>query len=150
MNALVYVDIDQGIHYEKMKVARNEKQNKKLRRFTYYKNIANFEVFWRDKNFGKNLWFLGSEFLLLLLFTFVLIYCSKRPKSWPKVTWICKKARLEKSRSLHFTCLRPRAKIPLIGLPHIFWLNFSLQQTSVKKNIHTCPLKQRPKLLELP
>ena len=46
-----------------MKVARNEKR-KKLRGFSYYKNIANFEAFWRDKNFSKNLLFLGSDVLL--------------------------------------------------------------------------------------
>ena len=45
-----------------MKVARNEKR-KKLRGFSYYKNIASFEVFWRDKNFSKNLLFLGSDYL---------------------------------------------------------------------------------------
>ena len=45
MNALVYVDIDRGIHNEKMKVARNEKR-KKLGRFFYYKNIAKTSYFW--------------------------------------------------------------------------------------------------------
>ena len=30
MNALVYVDIDQGIHQEKIKIARNKKKNKKI------------------------------------------------------------------------------------------------------------------------
>ena len=61
MIALVYVDIDQRAFIsEKDKVARNEKRNK-LRGFSYYKNIANFETFWRDKNFSKNLLFLGSE-----------------------------------------------------------------------------------------
>ena len=34
MNALVYVDIDQSIHKEKCKVARNEK-GKILREFSY-------------------------------------------------------------------------------------------------------------------
>ena len=34
-----------GIHQGKIKVARNEKQNKKLFGFTYSKNMANFEVF---------------------------------------------------------------------------------------------------------
>ena len=34
MNALVYADIDQGIHKGKSKVARNEKR-KKLRGFSY-------------------------------------------------------------------------------------------------------------------
>ena len=41
------------------KVARNEKR-KKLHGFSYCKNIANFEAFWRDKNLSKNLLFLGS------------------------------------------------------------------------------------------
>ena len=44
MNALVYVDIDQGIHLEKNKVARNEKW-KKLRGFSYVKSMANSESF---------------------------------------------------------------------------------------------------------
>ena len=46
-----------------MKVARNEKR-KKLHWFSYYKNIANFEAFWRDKKFSKNLLFLGSARVL--------------------------------------------------------------------------------------
>ena len=41
------------------------KNEKKLHGFSYYKNIANFEAFWRDKNFSKNLLFLGSELWLL-------------------------------------------------------------------------------------
>ena len=36
------------------------KNEKKLRRFSYYKNIANFEAFWGDKNFSNNILFLGS------------------------------------------------------------------------------------------
>ena len=44
MNALVYVDIDQGIHKGKMKIALNEKR-KKLRGFSFSINIANFEAF---------------------------------------------------------------------------------------------------------
>ena len=44
MNALVYVDIDQGIHKGKMKVALNEKR-KKLHGFSFSINIANFEAF---------------------------------------------------------------------------------------------------------
>ena len=59
MNALVYVDM--AFISEKDKVARNEKR-KKLRGFSYYKNMANFEAFWQDKNFSKNLLFLGSEY----------------------------------------------------------------------------------------
>ena len=43
-NALVYVDIDQGIFKGEMKVAWNEKQ-KKLRGFSFSINIPNFEAF---------------------------------------------------------------------------------------------------------
>ena len=49
MNALVYVNIEQGIHKGKMKVAQNEKR-KKLLRFSFYLNIGNFEVFLRNLN----------------------------------------------------------------------------------------------------
>ena len=45
---------------EKDKVARNEKR-KKLHGFSYYKNIANFEAFQRDKNFSKKPLFLESD-----------------------------------------------------------------------------------------
>ena len=48
MNALVYVDIDQGIYKVKLKVARNEKQ-KKLHGFSFSINMANFEAFGRTK-----------------------------------------------------------------------------------------------------
>ena len=51
MNALVYV-----------LEMRNEKN---YAGFSYYKNIANFEAFWRDKIFSKNLLFLGSENFLI-------------------------------------------------------------------------------------
>ena len=44
MNALVYVDIDQGIQKGKMKVALNE-ERKKLNGFSFSINIANFEAF---------------------------------------------------------------------------------------------------------
>ena len=44
MNALVYVNIDQGIYNGKMKVARNEKR-KKLCGFSFSINIPNFEEF---------------------------------------------------------------------------------------------------------
>ena len=44
MNALVYVDIDQGIYKGKSIVARNEKR-KKLHWFSYTYYIANFEAF---------------------------------------------------------------------------------------------------------
>ena len=45
---------------KKKKFARNEKQKKSCG-FSYYRNMANFEVFWLDKNISKNLFFLGSE-----------------------------------------------------------------------------------------
>ena len=49
MNALIYVNIDQGIHKVKLKNAPNEKQ-KKLRGFSFSINIANFEAFlWTKK-----------------------------------------------------------------------------------------------------
>ena len=38
MNALVYVNIDQGIHKGKMKVAQNEKQKKTTRVFFIHKH----------------------------------------------------------------------------------------------------------------
>jgi len=41
MNALVYVDIDWGIHKVKLKNALNEKQ-KKLHEFSFSMNMANF------------------------------------------------------------------------------------------------------------
>ena len=44
MNALDYVDIDQGIYKGKIKVASNEKR-KKLLGFSFYTNIGNFEAF---------------------------------------------------------------------------------------------------------
>ena len=47
MNALDYVDIDQGIHKVKMKVAQNEKTNLG---FAFYINIGNFEAFLRNLN----------------------------------------------------------------------------------------------------
>ena len=52
MNALVYVNIDQGIHKGKMKVARNEKR-KKLLGFSFYKNIG-FEAFLWNSNLSAN------------------------------------------------------------------------------------------------
>ena len=55
----VYVDKDQGIHKVKIKVARNEKR-KKLLRFSFSINIANFEVFRWTKKLISNLFFLKS------------------------------------------------------------------------------------------
>ena len=65
MNAPVYVDIDQGIHKGKLKVARNEKR-KKLSGFSFSINIANFEAFCRTKKLISNLFFLKSAYLLSL------------------------------------------------------------------------------------
>ena len=59
MNALVYVDIDQGIHKGKMKVALNEKR-KKLCGFSFSINIANFEAFLSVFKLTKNPLFLKS------------------------------------------------------------------------------------------
>ena len=60
MNALVYVDIDQGVHKGKLKVARNEKR-KKLSKFSFSTNIANFEAFCWTKKLISKLFFLKSE-----------------------------------------------------------------------------------------
>ena len=60
MNDLVYVDIDQGIHKGKMKVALSEKR-KKLRGFSFSINIANFEAFLSVFKLTKNPLFLKSD-----------------------------------------------------------------------------------------
>ena len=60
MNAPVYVDIDQGIHKVKVKVALNEKR-KKLRGFSFSINMANFEAFCWTKKLISNLFFLKSD-----------------------------------------------------------------------------------------
>ena len=65
MNALVYVDIDQGIHKGKMKVALKEKQ-KKLHGFSFSINIANFKAFLSVFKLTKNLFFLKSDGLPVL------------------------------------------------------------------------------------
>ena len=50
-----------------MKVAQNEKRKKNYMGFSYYKNIASFKVFWQDKNFSKNILFLGSDVIYILV-----------------------------------------------------------------------------------
>ena len=55
----VYVDIDQGIHKGKIKVALNEKR-KKMCGFSFSINIANFEAFLSVFKLTKNLFFLKS------------------------------------------------------------------------------------------
>ena len=62
MNALVYVDIDQGIYKVKLKVALNEKR-KKLHGFSFSINMANSEAFWGVKKLSANLSFLKCEWL---------------------------------------------------------------------------------------
>ena len=54
--------------------------------FSYYKNVANFEAFLRDKNFSKNLLFLGC-LISRIFFTFVDVvlpsnepHCQIRPQ----------------------------------------------------------------------
>ena len=64
MYALVYVNIDQGIHKGKMKVALNEKR-KKLRGFSFSINIANFEAFLSVFKLTKNPLFLCSQLFLV-------------------------------------------------------------------------------------
>ena len=63
MNALVYVDIDRGIHKGKLKNALNEKR-KKLRGFSFSINIANFEAFRWTKKLISNLFFLKSDIVM--------------------------------------------------------------------------------------
>ena len=63
MNALVYVNIDQGIYKGKMKVALNEKR-KKLRGFSFPINIAKFEAFLLVFKLTKNPLFLKSVNLM--------------------------------------------------------------------------------------
>ena len=58
-HCFAYVDIDQGIHKGKIKVALNEKR-KKLRGFSFSKNIANFEAFLSVFKLNKNPLFLKS------------------------------------------------------------------------------------------
>ena len=63
MNALVYVEIDWGIHKVKLKNARNEKW-KKLSRFSFSINMENLEVFRWTKKLISNLFFLKSEIVM--------------------------------------------------------------------------------------
>ena len=75
MNALVYVDIDQGIHKGKMKVAGVEKR-KKLLGFSFYMNIGNFEAFlWNLNLSAKHLFWtclkLARNILMLEKTSFV-------------------------------------------------------------------------------
>ena len=65
--------------------------------------------------------------------TYITLIFVSFEKLLKKFSILTKYMDMQKRISLHFTCLWPKAKILLIGLPHIFWLNFSLQQTSVKK-----------------
>ena len=62
MNALVYADIDQGIHKGKSKVAPNEKR---LHGFSFFINIANFETFGWTFLLSTNLFFLEECILCI-------------------------------------------------------------------------------------
>ena len=53
MNALVFNDIDQGIHKIKIKITQNEKPQK-IHGFSLYINVANFEAFLRTLNLRAN------------------------------------------------------------------------------------------------
>ena len=77
MNAMVYVDIDWGIHKVKLKNALNEKW-KELCGFSFSKNMANFEAFCRTKKLISNLFFLKSVcgFPLLCTFFLILAHCD--------------------------------------------------------------------------
>ena len=75
MNAPVYVDIDQGIHKGKLKVARNEKR-KKLSGFSFSINIANFEAFCQTKKLISNLFFLKS----VVVITYIVHYQLRKYK----------------------------------------------------------------------
>ena len=70
VNALFSVDIDQGIHKVKLKVARNEKR-KKLHGFSFSINIANFEAFRWTKKLISNLFFLKSVHVCNVLHTYI-------------------------------------------------------------------------------
>ena len=78
MNALVYVDIDQGIPKVKLKNAQNEKR-KKLCRFSFSINMENFEVFRQTKKLISNLFFLKSEIATTNC-------CLAWQKSWLHIT----------------------------------------------------------------
>ena len=79
MNAPVYVDIDQGIHKVKLKVARNEKQKKTSLVFFFYKHSKFWSVspdkkswsqtsfFWRVTYFHKRSWKNTSKIEMSLL-----------------------------------------------------------------------------------
>ena len=75
MNALVYVDIDRGIHKVKLKNALIEKR-KKLCGFSFSINVANFEAFCRTKKLISNLFFLKSEHSTFSKFWFDNFYLS--------------------------------------------------------------------------
>ena len=56
----IFINIDQGIHMVKLKVALNEKP-KKLGGFSFSINMANFEVFPRTKKLISKLFFLKGD-----------------------------------------------------------------------------------------
>ena len=60
--ALLYVNIDQGIHKVKMKVAQIKKR-KKLLGISFYINIVNFEAFLWNLNLSTNRFFWRCVYL---------------------------------------------------------------------------------------
>ena len=73
INALVYVNIDQGIH--KVKTQKCSKwKTKKLCGFSFSINMANCEAFRRNKKLSSNLFFLKSEFKLKTKLKLVFIF----------------------------------------------------------------------------
>ena len=87
-----YVDIDQGIHKGKMKVALKEKQ-KKLHGFSFSINIANFKaflsVFKLTKNplFRKSVWSTYTKVWFVLTYNIVKNALEPSVVSTYLVTW---------------------------------------------------------------
>ena len=148
MNALVYVDIDQGIYKVKLKVALNEKR-KKLHGFSFSINMANFEAFWGVKKLSANLSFLKCglsaviqlctymiQALALLNFVVTPTYlltcfqedlanCYIRSSLWLEAEWSSPRLCLYCSRSCH--SLRPWILLFIIWY---WWSKYACRQRS--------------------
>ena len=91
MNALVCVNLDQGIHKVKLKVARNEK---KVLGFSFYKNIANIEAcLLQLKKLSTNLFFwrvccLHLVYLHTSISTCILWPAAIITDEWLSGTWL--------------------------------------------------------------
>ena len=64
MNAVAYVDTDQGIHYGKIKVTQNAKRKNYLGGFSNFINMVNFEAFFWVISSSINLLFLKSDYII--------------------------------------------------------------------------------------